>query len=605
MNGMTQSEFQRDKTVTRTVHRLFWRAMLHTRLYFALTVLCHAPAFLILNVLVPLEVAYGIEAIITRHFDQLGHYAWAILILTVIANIILAIGTWASNRNGVYGGSFVQRRVFTNYLNKDFDFYGSNYIGALGSQAARIRDAFTDYNRIALFDIPRTLIMIVASLTVIAIKSPLLALVSAACMIVVLSINILFSAYRLKYRRLVSQASSALAGVLGDALSHGTAVKSFAKESYEEQRLAKPLDHWEKMQLKSWDLFTPQGFSRNILLAITMSLLLVISARLYKDGSISIAIIALVQLYVIRLINVTYDISEIIKQYETVMSSAHQPVATMLVPITIIDPASPQRLAGKNSFGIKFENVTYHYPEAAKNADAIGGFSLTIQKGEKVGLIGYSGGGKTTITKLLLRFMDVSNGIISIDGIDVRQIKQTDLRNVVAYVPQEPLLFHRSIRENIAYGRPNASLRAIEKAAKTAYVDEFVQGLPRGYDTMVGERGVKLSGGQRQRVAIARALLKDAPILVLDEATSSLDSQSEQYIQQALWKLMENRTAIVIAHRLSTIQRMERIVVMDQGKIVQIGTHRQLLADKSGIYAKLWAHQSDGYLIDANDKRAA
>lgn len=582
----------------REVHRLFWRAMLQTRLYFGVTVVCHVPAFLVVHVLVPLEIAYGIEAIITRHFTQVAHYAWTALILTVVANAVLAVGTRAFNRNGVYGGGFVQRQIFMNYLDKDYDFYGNNYIGTLGAQAARIRDAFTDYNRIVLFDIPRNLVIIIASLIVLAVNSPVLALITVACMAVVLTTNILFSSYRLKYRRQVSQASSQLAGVLGDALSHGTAVKSFAQEAYEEQRLIEPLQNWEKVQLKSWDLFTPQSFTRSILLAITMSVLLVVSAHLYQAGTISIAIIALVQMYVIRLMNVTLEVSEIIKQYDTVMSGAYQPVATMMVPATIEDPVKPRSLRTKQSFAIAFEDVTYCYPEAAKDQEAVSGFSLQIKQGEKVGLVGYSGGGKTTITKLLLRFMDIDAGRITLDGIDVRKLRQTDVRSAIAYVPQEPLLFHRSIRDNIAYGRPEASTQAIEKAAKTAYVDEFVKALPQGYDTMVGERGVKLSGGQRQRVAIARALLKDAPVLVLDEATSSLDSESEQYIQKALWKLMEKRTAIVIAHRLSTIQRMDRIVVMDQGKIVQTGTHQQLLKDKNGTYARLWAHQSDGYLLE-------
>jgi ATP-binding cassette subfamily B protein len=214
-----------------------------------------------------------------------------------------------------------------------------------------------------------------------------------------------------------------------------------------------------------------------------------------------------------------------------------------------------------------------------------------------VGLVGYSGSGKTTLTKLLLRFIDVTSGKIVINGVNIRDIRQSALRDVIAYVPQEPLLFHRSIGENISYGKPNASQKELLRAAKTANVDEFVKQLPSDYETLVGERGIRLSGGQRQRVAIARAVLKSSPILVLDEATSALDSESEKYIQTALWKLMEGRTALVIAHRLSTIRRMDRIVVMNKGQIVQEGTHKQLLKDKNGIYAKLWSHQSDGYII--------
>lgn len=191
--------------------------------------------------------------------------------------------------------------------------------------------------------------------------------------------------------------------------------------------------------------------------------------------------------------------------------------------------------------------------------------------------------------------MDVTDGSIHVAGVDIRDLAQHDLRGRIAYVPQEPLLFHRSIGENIAYGKPGAPVKAVEAAGKAAYVNEFVKEMRGGYDTIVGEKGIKLSGGQRQRVAIARALLKDAPILILDEATSALDSRSEQYVQKALWKLMKGRTAIVIAHRLSTIQRMDRIVVMDKGKIVDIGTHEELLA-RGGIYAKLWTHQSGGYI---------
>ena len=192
--------------------------------------------------------------------------------------------------------------------------------------------------------------------------------------------------------------------------------------------------------------------------------------------------------------------------------------------------------------------------------------------------------------------MDVNQGTITLGGVDIRQLAQQQLRQYIAYVPQEPLLFHRSIQDNIVYGNPSASKSAVAAVTKTAFVDEFVADLPEGFNAMVGERGVKLSGGQRQRIAIARALLTDAPILVLDEATSALDSQSERYIQKALWKLMKDRTALVIAHRLSTIQRMDRIVVVDKGKIVQVGTHAELLKDTAGTYATLWAHQSDGYL---------
>jgi ATP-binding cassette subfamily B protein len=236
------------------------------------------------------------------------------------------------------------------------------------------------------------------------------------------------------------------------------------------------------------------------------------------------------------------------------------------------------------------------FSHADSDGDALfTNFDLKVNAGERVGLVGHSGSGKTTLTRLLLRFADVTKGTIKIDGQDISKVKQADLRAHIAYVPQEPLLFHRSIHDNIAYGQPDATREDVAKAAKLANAHEFIDKLPTGYETMVGERGVKLSGGQRQRIAIARAILKNAPILILDEATSALDSESEKLIQVALNKLMKERTTLVIAHRLSTIQKMDRIVVLDNGAIVEQGSHAELLKNK-GIYAKLWLRQSGGFI---------
>jgi ATP-binding cassette subfamily B protein len=245
---------------------------------------------------------------------------------------------------------------------------------------------------------------------------------------------------------------------------------------------------------------------------------------------------------------------------------------------------------------IDFKDVAFQYEDAAAGqSNLFDGFDLHVDSGEKIGLVGPSGGGKTTITRLLLRFVDIQRGAITVDGQDIRALRQQSLRQGIAYVPQEPVLFHRSIKENIAYGKPGASDAQVISAAKKSFAHDFIKGLPDGYDTLVGERGVKLSGGQRQRIAIARAMLADAPVLVLDEATSALDSESERVIQQALWELMKDRTAVVIAHRLSTIQRMDRIVVLDEGRIVEEGSHKSLLR-KNGLYATLWRHQSGGFI---------
>ena len=258
----------------------------------------------------------------------------------------------------------------------------------------------------------------------------------------------------------------------------------------------------------------------------------------------------------------------------------------------ILDPQNPELSKIANGL-ITFDKMSFGYEGGT---GVFKDFNLVIKPGERIGLVGHSGAGKSTITKLLLRFVDVKTGSITVDGQDIRAIKQDDLRGAISYVPQESVLFHRTIRENIAYGKPDATEEEIIDAARKAHAHEFVSQLPQGYDTLVGERGVKLSGGERQRVAIARAMLKNVPILILDEATSSLDSISEQYIQEAFNELMKGKTTIVIAHRLSTIQKMDRIIVLENGAIAEEGTHQKLLKKKNGIYADLWNHQVGGFI---------
>ena len=249
---------------------------------------------------------------------------------------------------------------------------------------------------------------------------------------------------------------------------------------------------------------------------------------------------------------------------------------------------------------MRFERVRFAHAGAPV---LFRGLDLDVPAGTRVGLVGRSGGGKTTLTQLLLRMMDVQSGVIRIGGQDISRLRQADLRGLIAYVPQDPAMFHRTLRENIAFARPDATDAEIRAAAVAAHVTEFADVLPDGFDTLVGERGVKLSGGQRQRVALARAILRDAPILLLDEATSALDSESELLVQQALWRIMDGRTALVVAHRLSTVARMDRLVVLDRGEIVEHGSHEELL-DRDGVYARLWAHQSGGFLDEDADPAA-
>ncbi len=587
---------QRDREASRFTHKLFWRATFVDKPAFILWVLTRPTALILNNVLIPFQVAFGLQAIILKNFDQVWHYAWSIILLSIIYCVLWAVGGVAICRNGRAGTEFLQREVFSNFLDKDYEFYNNTYLGALSQQATKLRDAFNEYCQVFINGLTREAVIVISSLAIIAYSSLALAAVTLAALCVVLSFTVISSKWRLRYRRELSETASETAGVINDALGHATTVKSFAAEKYEKERLDKTLNRFIHAQYWSWMSSIPADTGRMLLVAITTAVTLILTARLYQNGSISIAIVALVQLYVIKLVSATYDIADLVKVYEATMSSAHEAIKTYLKQPSVKDIPDAKPLPRTMNYSLDFSELSFRYGDAHKNIYAIKRFNLQIKAGEKVGLVGYSGSGKTTITKLLLRFMDVSSGDIKIGEYNIRDLPQTDLRKHIAYVPQEPLLFHRSVLENIAYGNPKASRKEIIAAAEAAYVSDFIDELPAGYDTLVGERGIKLSGGQRQRVAIARAILKDAPILVLDEATSSLDSRSEKYIQKALWKLMKGRTALVIAHRLSTVQHMDRILIVDKGVSKQIGTHTELLESGQSIYAKLWSHQSGGYL---------
>lgn len=599
---MTKSNASvRDRKIHRRVHQLFWHAYGLQKWSIALTYAMRIPAYIVQHAIIPLFIAYGLEAIVKQNFDAVPHLVFVIVALSIAHLTMMAVGAWAVSNNSSVAASAVQEKVFANYLGKDFEFYGNNFMGTLSANAARLRDACIEYGLLMTLDVPKQIVAVFAGLVVIGLQAPLLAVVTLFCMMMLLGFTIATSRWRLQFRRRLSQASGDLSGAIADTIGQSAMVKSFASEDYEVQKLKTPLYAWKRAQYISWLSSVPADAGRYFLMAITIGVLLTLTANLYQAGTISIAIVTLVQLYVLKMINTTSDIADMIKRYEATMGSVYQALQTMMVEPAITDPVKSKKLpTSSTKLAVQLQDVSFHYDTTDEGAGkaAISDFSLDIQPGEKIGIVGFSGSGKTTLTKLLLRFMDVTRGRISLGGVDLRDARQHDIRRLIAYVPQEPMLFHRSIFDNIAYGNPKASKKIVLQAAAMGHVDEFAKDLPQQYDTPVGERGVKLSGGQRQRIAIARAIVKDAPILVLDEATSALDSQSEKLIQAALWDLMKNRTAIVIAHRLSTIQKMDRIVVMDRGKIVQIGSHVELLAQRKGIYAKLWSHQSGGYLAE-------
>src|SRR3989344_3673316 len=330
---------------------------------------------------------------------------------------------------------------------------------------------------------------------------------------------------------------------------------------------------------------------QHILIIIVQSVTLYLMIMLWLQGKISTGTIVLIETYMVMVSNDLWEFGNSLTRFMKSTADMKEMVDIFEITPDILDLKNPEALKIKNGH-IVFKDVSFKYQSGQ---EVFNNFNLDIKPGERVGLVGHSGAGKSTITNLVLRFVDVVDGSIIIDGQDIRNVTQDDLRSTISFVPQESVLFHRTIRENISYGKQNATDEEIISAAKKAHADEFISKLHKKYDTFVGERGVKLSGGERQRVAIARAMLKDSPILILDEATSSLDSVSESYIQDAFNELMKGKTTMVIAHRLSTVQKMDRIIVLDHGKIAEEGTHKELL-DKNGVYAELWSHQTGGFL---------
>ncbi len=414
--------------------------------------------------------------------------------------------------------------------------------------------------------------------------------------------------------KISSEARSALVGRIVDSYTNILTVKLFARPRDEDNYVRDAVERHTDLFLRAQRLLTVFGTLLNVLNAMLIAGAGAIALALWRQGAVEVGAIAMVLPLTLQLANMSRQIAIQIADLFEEIGIVQEGMITIARPLQLVDSAEAKALDVREG-KITFEDVNFGYGREPSVGDdgllrpsVLQGFSLTVRPGEKIGLVGRSGAGKSTVVNLLLRFFDLEGGRILIDGQDISQATQESLRAQISVVTQDTSLLHRSIRENIRYGRPEASEEAIVAAARLAHAEEFIQQLEdwrerRGYDAHVGERGVKLSGGQRQRIAIARVILKNAPILVLDEATSALDSEIEAAIQQSLDTLMAGKTVIAIAHRLSTIARMDRLVVLDHGRIIEQGTHEQLLR-LDGHYAALWRRQSGGF-IDAGGMQAA
>ncbi|MFF5840009.1 ABC transporter ATP-binding protein [Streptomyces massasporeus] len=476
---------------------------------------------------------------------------------------------------------------------KDAAFFHDNFAGSLTKRVLSFASRFEQFVDTLTFQIVGSFVPLTFGAVVLWRYEPLLVvgLLVMIALTAVLVVPLIRRRQALVDRR--EEAIARVSGHVADSLMNMDTVRAFAAEEREAAEHRSRVATSRRLTMRSWDygnlridtLVAPMS-----VLTSAMGLLLAVTLA---GGTHGVEAIVVAFAYYNNATRIMFEFNQIYRRLESSMTEAAQFTELLLVPPTVLDPPAPEPLRSRAA-DVRFEKVTFAHRGGRPLFE---GLDLAVPSGAKIGLVGRSGGGKTSLTRLLLRMTDIDGGRILVGGQDISRVRQADLRGRIAYVPQDPAMFHRTLRDNIAFARPDATDAEIRRAAEAAHVTEFAAALPDGFDTMVGERGVKLSGGQRQRVALARAILRDAPILLLDEATSALDSESELLVQEALWRLMEGRTALVVAHRLSTVAGMDQLVVLDRGRIIEQGTHQELLATE-GAYAKLWQHQSGGFLDD-------
>lgn len=592
----------KNKSYKRTLH-YYWKANKKYKLYTTVNFLL-TPISVVLRIFSPMILAHMLDIMsqgLSNEETINGILPLGLLFLGIEIlreHIVGPIRLWCHWKMEICTMYDLGLQCFDTIEAQSMQFHTNKFSGSLVSQVNKFISSYENFMDQMVWNVVPVIIDVILVMIIMVPRAPLY----AVCILIFMMAFIVVATWWSKKIGPLNEREASMSnkrtGQLSDAITNIVSVKSYARENFEHKRFAK----WQKEVFNSsYEVLkadTKRNYCFDTIFLLMNALIIVLMMFGRSWFSFSLATLIMIVNYTSMLTGDLWNIHSIFKTMNRIFGDAKEMTEILDTPDDVVDMPGAKKMVVTDA-EVNFDNISFKHENAKESI--FENFSLMIKPGERVGLVGVSGSGKTTLTKLLLRFANVDEGAIYIDGQNIHDVTQNSLREAIAYVPQESSLFHRSIFENIAYGRPDATDEEVYEAARLASADEFIANLPNGYDTLVGERGVKLSGGQRQRIAIARAIIKDAPILVLDEATSALDSESEAAIQAALSNLMEGRTSIVVAHRLSTIAGLDRIVVLRDGKIVEQGSHKELL-DKNGEYAKLWGRQSGAFLDEDSAK---
>lgn len=551
----------------------------------------------VFNIVTPIYYKRFFDLLISSHDKVLLVHQ---LTSTVLYILLINSGSWVCWRLGGFlnirfqarAMATLRQQAYDRLIHHSYSFFANNFTGALVQRVGRYARAFERLSDRITWDIVPMVVRIIGVIIVTAYIFPVLSVAIFIWVLLYIVVNYNYSKWRLKYNLEMVAADSRTTAVLADTITNQNNIDIFSQHANEKGYFKEVTGEQARIVFRNWMVNQGLDAIQAAFIILMEFLIFYFTIHYWEQGYVTAGTFVLLQMYVLGLGDRLWDFGRIVRDFYEGYADAKEMAEIMELPYEVKDTpgAKPLHVSGG---GVIFNDVTFAFNQTRNILEKI---NLTIKAGEKIAIVGPSGAGKTTFVRLLLRFYDLTGGKILIDGQDIRHVTLQTLRNNVSLVPQDPLLFHRTIMENIRYGKSNATDTEVMEVARLAHCDEFINALPMKYETYVGERGIKLSGGERQRVAIARAILKNAPILVLDEATSSLDSHSEALIQDALDTLMQGKTVVVVAHRLSTIRKMDRILVIKDGSIIEEGTHDEMSKRKGSLYAKLWDLQAGGFL---------